>query len=490
MNNVPVAAGTILDESAGTQGDLNAGTSSEKEATSQDYIMMPIWKDAFYFDTPSKDVEDGTHNEDDDKDKSEDDSSPTEVNAAGQHVNTASLEVHIGRFEVNTIDPSLNAASSSDLHSPTDMFKLGASDTLEATHVEFFSDRDAPEVDLLNPQELLKLYLVNLGWKQCRKNFCNSSSNMFRYLWICLMKRRPLEQNRLNPQALLKLYLVNLGWKQCRKNFCNSSSNMFGYLWICLMKRRPLEQNRSMIRSLMYLTVSRPDIMFAIIMANPLSNNGVNLLEDEQVQPELVPALHGFAPAVLDIPNNNNGWIKEEPEEDPEMEEEEEEEMDIEDEMDDPEIIYPYEIEEGELPPPPADSDTSFDSEHEVEADDEDGDEATVGTITHASYSVPPFSGTVYVGSESSRKMFNRANTEYSTLKRLGEMDRYLSGLSTERRSEVREHYKLKQSVSTLEDQIRGLMLEDKEEKERLKKKLRASQQEKDQIEQRPITSN
>nr|GFC93595.1 hypothetical protein [Tanacetum cinerariifolium] len=104
-------------------------------------------------------------------------------------------------------------------------------------------------------------------------------------------------------------------------------------------------------------------------------------------------------------------------------------------------------------------------------------------TITRAPYSVPPFSGTIYVGSGSSRKvfapgpigndvdmlhhkvkglaqqMFDRANTEYSTLKRLGEMDRYLSGISTERRSEAREHHKLKQSVSTLEGQMRGLML-------------------------------
>nr|GFC45153.1 reverse transcriptase domain-containing protein [Tanacetum cinerariifolium] len=46
-------------------------------------------------------------------------------------------------------------------------------------------------------------------------------------------------------------------------------------------------------------------------------------------------------------------------------------------------------------------------------------------------------------------------------------MDRYLGGISMERRSETREHHKLRQSVSTLEDQIRGLMLEDKEEKER-----------------------
>nr|GEZ45498.1 reverse transcriptase domain-containing protein [Tanacetum cinerariifolium] len=122
----------------------------------------------------------------------------------------------------------------------------------------------------------------------------------------------------------------------------------------------------------------------------------------------------------------------------------------IEDEMDDPEIIDPYEIEEGGLPPPPADSDTSSDFEPEVEAEDEDGDEATVGTITRAPYSVPPFSVNGLA-----QKMFDQANTEYSTLKILGEMDRYLGRISTERMSEAREHHKLKQSVSTLEGQMR-----------------------------------
>nr|GFC12757.1 hypothetical protein [Tanacetum cinerariifolium] len=118
--------------------------------------------------------------------------------------------------------------------------------------------------------------------------------------------------------------------------------------------------------------------------------------------------------------------------------------MDIEEEIDDPEIIDPYEIEEGELPPPPSDSGTSSDSKPEVEAEDEDEDEApTVGTITRTPYSVQSFLGTAYVGSESSRKvfspgpigkdvdilhrkvkglaqqMFERANAEFSTLKRL-----------------------------------------------------------------------
>nr|GEV54148.1 hypothetical protein [Tanacetum cinerariifolium] len=96
-----IAVGTISDKSASTQGDLNA---------------------------------DGTHNKDDDKDKSDDDSSSKEVNAARQHVNTASVKVNNGYFELNTVNLSINTASSSDPHSPTDMFKLGASDSLKASH--------------------------------------------------------------------------------------------------------------------------------------------------------------------------------------------------------------------------------------------------------------------------------------------------------------------------------------------------------------------
>ncbi|GJZ99526.1 putative ribonuclease H-like domain-containing protein [Tanacetum coccineum] len=145
-----------------TQGELNAGTSEE---ISQDCIVMPIWKDASYFDSLSKDVdngepksaaddqkqvEDGLDNENDAKDKSDDDSSPKEVNAAGQHVNTASPDITTGSFKLNVVGPSVNTASSYDQDSPKDMFTMGASHTLEATHVEFFSDEDEPEVDLGN----------------------------------------------------------------------------------------------------------------------------------------------------------------------------------------------------------------------------------------------------------------------------------------------------------------------------------------------------
>ncbi|GJT10189.1 retrovirus-related pol polyprotein from transposon TNT 1-94 [Tanacetum coccineum] len=160
MNYVPVATGTIISESAGTQEELNAGISEE---INQDCILMPIWKDASYFDSPTQDVDkgepksaaddqkqdgDGLDNENDAKDKFDDDSSPKKLNVDRQRVNTASPDVTTGSFKLNDVGPSVNIASSYDQDSPKDMFTMGARHTLKATHIEFFSDEDKPEVDL------------------------------------------------------------------------------------------------------------------------------------------------------------------------------------------------------------------------------------------------------------------------------------------------------------------------------------------------------
>ncbi|GKG57818.1 hypothetical protein Tco_0587416, partial [Tanacetum coccineum] len=59
MNYVPVAAGIITNEYVGTQGKVNEGTCTQIEEISQDCIVMPIWKDASYFDSPFMDVDKG-----------------------------------------------------------------------------------------------------------------------------------------------------------------------------------------------------------------------------------------------------------------------------------------------------------------------------------------------------------------------------------------------------------------------------------------------
>ncbi|GKD81461.1 putative ribonuclease H-like domain-containing protein, partial [Tanacetum coccineum] len=141
MNYVPIATGTITNESTGIQGELNAGTSTEKEEICQDCIVMPIWKDASYFDSPSKDVDNGEPKSD------ADDQKQVEDGPDNKNDEKDNPEVNTGHFKLNTVDPSV---SSYDQDSPKDMFTMGASHTLEATHVEFFNDEDELEVDLGN----------------------------------------------------------------------------------------------------------------------------------------------------------------------------------------------------------------------------------------------------------------------------------------------------------------------------------------------------
>ncbi|GJU11043.1 putative ribonuclease H-like domain-containing protein [Tanacetum coccineum] len=182
-----VAACTIINEYAGTQGELNAGTSEE---ISQDCT-----------------IEDGPDNENDEKDRHEDDSSPKEVNTAGQHVNTTSPEVNIGRFKLNTVGPLVNTASSYDQDSLKDMFTMGASHTLEATHVEFFIDEDEPEVDLGN---ITNSYTVPTT-PNTRIHKDHPIENVIGDVKSFVQTRRmtkPTSEQGLNLQALLKLYLI------------------------------------------------------------------------------------------------------------------------------------------------------------------------------------------------------------------------------------------------------------------------------------------
>ncbi|GJR97877.1 putative ribonuclease H-like domain-containing protein [Tanacetum coccineum] len=115
MNYVPVTIGTVSNDSASTS-----------EENSQYCIVMPIWKDALYFDSPTKDVdngkskiaddsqkhvEDGPNNENDEQERYANDSSTKDVNAAGQQINTVSLDVNTDSLKLNHVGPSVSTAS-------------------------------------------------------------------------------------------------------------------------------------------------------------------------------------------------------------------------------------------------------------------------------------------------------------------------------------------------------------------------------------------
>ncbi|GKE80727.1 hypothetical protein Tco_1550727, partial [Tanacetum coccineum] len=107
-----------------------------EDQANQDCIVMPIWKDASYFDDASpRSVADaqiqdqnGLHDEIDVSEKTHDDSSLQNNGTADQQVNTAMPEVNTGSREVSTTVLEVNTATPEDL--------LGPSPTSEDTQVE------------------------------------------------------------------------------------------------------------------------------------------------------------------------------------------------------------------------------------------------------------------------------------------------------------------------------------------------------------------
>ncbi|GKF26565.1 putative ribonuclease H-like domain-containing protein, partial [Tanacetum coccineum] len=56
MNYVPVVAGTNSNDFVGSEESIGASHSSKESKSSQDYIMMPLWKDFSLFDSSSMDT--------------------------------------------------------------------------------------------------------------------------------------------------------------------------------------------------------------------------------------------------------------------------------------------------------------------------------------------------------------------------------------------------------------------------------------------------
>ncbi|GJZ98232.1 putative ribonuclease H-like domain-containing protein, partial [Tanacetum coccineum] len=104
MNYIPMVIGTFSNVSAGIQGVSESSTSSQQD---QDCIVMPIWKDASYFDNASLKYNNGT---------------------TDQQVNTASPKVNTGSREVSTAVPEINTATPEGL--------MGLIPTTKDTQVE------------------------------------------------------------------------------------------------------------------------------------------------------------------------------------------------------------------------------------------------------------------------------------------------------------------------------------------------------------------
>ncbi|GJS03357.1 putative ribonuclease H-like domain-containing protein [Tanacetum coccineum] len=152
MNYVPYVTGTNSNNFVGTKESTGAGHSSKETGSSQDYILMPLWKDDSLFDSSSKNVsndepqpfsdagkkdDDGVNKESEIDDQERPENSSQDVNTTGPSINTASINVNNGSLNINTISPTFTTAP------------------LEATHADFFGDET--EIDMGN---ITTTYLV------------------------------------------------------------------------------------------------------------------------------------------------------------------------------------------------------------------------------------------------------------------------------------------------------------------------------------------
>nr|GEX31555.1 putative ribonuclease H-like domain-containing protein [Tanacetum cinerariifolium] len=137
MNYMPVVAGTNSNDFVGTEESIGTGQSNKEAGSSQDYILLPLWKDRSLFDffskntsndkpQPSSDVgnkdDEGVSKDSGIDDQEKPETSINDVNTVGTSINTTSTNLNTGSLNINTVSPTVSTA------------------TPEATHADLFSD--------------------------------------------------------------------------------------------------------------------------------------------------------------------------------------------------------------------------------------------------------------------------------------------------------------------------------------------------------------
>ncbi|GJW42871.1 putative ribonuclease H-like domain-containing protein [Tanacetum coccineum] len=147
MNYVPVVAGTNSNDSVGTEESVGTGHSSKETGSSQDYILIPLWKDGLLFDSSLKNASNDEPQPSSDAGKKDDEgvsqesgldnqekpeNSAQDFNTARPSINTASTNFNIGSLNINTASPTVTPSP------------------FEATHAYFFGDESELDISNIN----------------------------------------------------------------------------------------------------------------------------------------------------------------------------------------------------------------------------------------------------------------------------------------------------------------------------------------------------
>ncbi|GKE38447.1 ribonuclease H-like domain-containing protein, partial [Tanacetum coccineum] len=126
MNYVPVKNGSMFDSSSKNSSDDEPQPSSNAEKKDDEGVSK-----ASGF-----------------SDQEQPESSTPNINTAGPSINTASANFKTGSLNINIVSPTVIATRSNRSQNVSDLFSLGRSATLEATHTDLFGDET--EMDMSN----------------------------------------------------------------------------------------------------------------------------------------------------------------------------------------------------------------------------------------------------------------------------------------------------------------------------------------------------
>ncbi|GKE06513.1 putative ribonuclease H-like domain-containing protein [Tanacetum coccineum] len=144
MNYVPVIAGTNSNDFACLEVSIGEGSTSKETDTSQNYIVMPLWKDSSLFDSPSMNV---SHDKPEPSSyvKKKDDEGVSKASGVDDQE-----RLEISTLIINTISPTVITTRSNRPQSVTGIFSLRDNVTPEATNADLFGDETEMDMSNLN----------------------------------------------------------------------------------------------------------------------------------------------------------------------------------------------------------------------------------------------------------------------------------------------------------------------------------------------------
>ncbi|GJU99057.1 ribonuclease H-like domain-containing protein [Tanacetum coccineum] len=273
MNYVPVVAGTNSNDFAGSEESNGAGHTSKESKFSKDYIVMPLWKDGSMFDSSSKNSSDDEPQPSSNAEKKDDKgvskssgfSDQKQPKSSTPNINTASANFKTGSLNINTVSPTvITTRNKKDERGivTRNKARLVAQGYTQEEGIDY--DEVFAPVARIEAIRLFLAYASFMGFMVYQMDV----KSAFLYgiiaeeVYVC----QPLGFEDLGyPDKVYKVVKALYSLHQAPRSWTASTPMDTKKHLLKDLNGDDVDVHlyRSMIGSLMYLTSSRPDIMFA-----------------------------------------------------------------------------------------------------------------------------------------------------------------------------------------------------------------------------------